>query len=206
MSRPLSSHRARLTTVTRFCKPCIDFSSSPENPRPPRQPLVTTLKKPRKARTTSGSLSPAKRARLSPALPPPPVTNGAATAGDAPAERRPKRKAALDRPDYYNMHHHNATPTKGWLDLIKDPAKHGRVIKEGGFGVRGAVLTHKMGFLVSQVAYSAKSGSSPVKPPRTWPLALRTSLPSCHPPCSTVLRASRSWLGPRTAALRLWAA
>lgn len=49
------------------------------------------------------------------------------------ADGRPKRKAALDRPDYWNMHHHNATPTKGWIDLIKDPKKHGRVIKPDNF-------------------------------------------------------------------------
>lgn len=51
----------------------------------------------------------------------------------AAAEGRPKRKAALERPDYWNMHHHNATPTKGWIDLIKDPKKRGRVIKPDNF-------------------------------------------------------------------------
>lgn len=55
------------------------------------------------------------------------------TSHDAAAEGRPKRKAALERPDYWNMHHHNATPTKGWIDLIKDPKKHGRVIKLDNF-------------------------------------------------------------------------
>lgn len=62
-------------------------------------------------------------------------TKGTAASANGEAmsteEGRPKRRAALDRPDYYNMHNHNATPTRGWLDLIKNPAKHGRVIKDG---------------------------------------------------------------------------
>jgi hypothetical protein len=32
------------------------------------------------------------------------------------------------------MHNHIATPTKNWLDLIKDPKKYGRVIKPGELG------------------------------------------------------------------------
>jgi len=44
---------------------------------------------------------------------------------------RPKRSAALNRPDYHALHHHIATPTARWLDLIKDPQKYGTVIVEG---------------------------------------------------------------------------
>jgi len=58
------------------------------------------------------------------------VTNGA---DPPPAQSRPKRQAALDRPDYYSMHNHVATPTKQWVDLIKDPAKYGRVIAADNF-------------------------------------------------------------------------
>jgi len=44
---------------------------------------------------------------------------------------RPKRQAALNRPDYHALHHHIATPTARWLDLIKDPEKYGTTIKPG---------------------------------------------------------------------------
>ncbi|TXT09207.1 hypothetical protein VHUM_02681 [Vanrija humicola] len=116
-----------------YCVDCITFSTSPSNPKPPRQPLAATLKKPRKR--TSATASPArKRRRSSTEAAPEPVGTGA----DAP---RPKRKAALERPDYWNMHNHIATPTKNWLDLIKDPKKYGRVIKPDNFPrVPGSLL------------------------------------------------------------------
>lgn len=108
----------------RYCLDCIAFSTSPDNPKPPRQPLAATLKKPRKRASATASPT-RKRSRLSSTdAAPEPV----GSAVDAP---RPKRKAALDRPDYWNMHNHIATPTKNWLDLIKDPKKYGRVIKPG---------------------------------------------------------------------------
>lgn len=44
---------------------------------------------------------------------------------------RPKREAAKNRPDYHALHHHIATPTARWLDLIRDPAKHNTEIKDG---------------------------------------------------------------------------
>lgn len=44
---------------------------------------------------------------------------------------RPKRQVAMNRPDYHALHHHIATPTARWLDLIKDPEKYGAVIKPG---------------------------------------------------------------------------
>lgn len=44
---------------------------------------------------------------------------------------RPKRQVALNRPDYNALHHHIATPTAKWLELIADPGKFGRTIKEG---------------------------------------------------------------------------
>jgi len=52
---------------------------------------------------------------------------------DPPSEgiNRPKRQAALNRPDYHALHHHIATPTGKWLQLIGDPEKYGKVIKEG---------------------------------------------------------------------------
>lgn len=46
---------------------------------------------------------------------------------------RPKRAAALNRPDYHALHHHIATPTARWLDLIQDPGKYGVKIAEGRF-------------------------------------------------------------------------
>ncbi|BEI84833.1 hypothetical protein CcaverHIS002_0502340 [Cutaneotrichosporon cavernicola] len=110
-----------------YCKPCIDFSRSPENPKPPRNPIQATLRR-RRVKQGSTSASPStKRSRLDSQASVTPSANGDVT----PDRGRPKRRAALDRPDYYNMHNHNATPTRSWLDLIKNPAKHGRVIKEG---------------------------------------------------------------------------
>lgn len=44
---------------------------------------------------------------------------------------RPKRQAAKNRPDYHALHHHIATPTARWLDLIHDPAKYNTEIKDG---------------------------------------------------------------------------
>lgn len=44
---------------------------------------------------------------------------------------RPRRQVALARPDYSALHHHIPTPTTKWLDLIADPEKYGRVIREG---------------------------------------------------------------------------
>ncbi|KAL1407772.1 JmjC domain-containing histone demethylation protein 1 [Vanrija albida] len=118
-----------------YCLDCIAFSTSPSNPKPPRQPLAATLKKPRKRASGSAASPTRKRPRASSTeAAPEPVGTGV----DAP---RPKRKAALDRPDYWNMHNHIATPTKNWLDLIKDPKKYGRVIKPDNFPrVPGALL------------------------------------------------------------------
>lgn len=87
--------------------------------------MHATLRR-RKVKRQSDPASPAKRAKFDS------HATGTPPGGDTPTEEaRPKRRAALDRPDYYNMHNHNATPTRSWLDLIKDPAKHGRVIHEG---------------------------------------------------------------------------
>jgi hypothetical protein len=44
---------------------------------------------------------------------------------------RPKRQAAMHRPDYHALHHHIATPTARWLDLINDPEKYGTKISTG---------------------------------------------------------------------------
>lgn len=111
----------------RYCKPCIDYSKSPENPKPPRNPMHATLRRKRVKQESTSASPTTKRARLEPQASVTPSANGHAT----PEPGRPKRRAALDRPDYYNMHNHNATPTRSWLDLIKNPAKHGRKIKEG---------------------------------------------------------------------------
>lgn len=97
--------------------------------------MVTTLKRQRKpARKSAGQPADApdtKRLRQSSSITEnTPVPESQA---DTPTtEGRPKRQAALDRPDYLNMHNHVPTPTKNWIDLIKDPPKYGRVIKPGG--------------------------------------------------------------------------
>ena len=50
---------------------------------------------------------------------------------DGKSQSRPKRQAAMHRPDYHALHHHIATPTGKWLDLIANPAAYGMVIREG---------------------------------------------------------------------------
>jgi hypothetical protein len=60
----------------------------------------------------------------------PPATNGLNGEGDS-ASARPKRQAALNRPDYHALHHHIATPTAKWLHLIADPEKYNVTILDG---------------------------------------------------------------------------
>ena len=55
------------------------------------------------------------------------VNNGA----NGATTSRPKRQAALNRLDYHALHHSIATPTTKWLNLIHDPEKYGKTIKEG---------------------------------------------------------------------------
>lgn len=131
----VSCGRDQLTS--RYCKPCIDYSKSPENPKPPRNPMHSTMRRKRVNQPSTSSSPATKRARLDSQVSVSSSANGDAT----PEQGRPKRHAALDRPDYYNMHNHNATPTRGWLDLIKNPAKHGRVIKEGELRIASHALT-----------------------------------------------------------------
>ena len=50
---------------------------------------------------------------------------------DGITRARPKRQAAMHRPDYHALHHHIATPTARWLDLIHDPEKYNTKISEG---------------------------------------------------------------------------
>lgn len=88
--------------------------------------MHATLRRRTVKREGASATSPPKRLRAENASGALPVNGEASN-----EEGRPKRRAALDRPDYFNMHNHNATPTRSWLDLIKNPAKHGRVIKEG---------------------------------------------------------------------------
>jgi hypothetical protein len=51
--------------------------------------------------------------------------------GEKTGMARPKRQVAMHRPDYHALHHHIATPTARWLDLIHDPAKYNTEIKDG---------------------------------------------------------------------------
>jgi F-box/leucine-rich repeat protein 10/11 len=57
-------------------------------------------------------------------------------------EARPKRQAAMHRPDYHALHHHISTPTAKWLDLIGNPEKYGTKITEGNFPkIPGSMIT-----------------------------------------------------------------
>lgn len=142
----------------RYCAPCLARSTSPSNPRPPRHPLVATMKRAsiqpkdidqagmplKRSASTSAPLlkSNIKRPRTS--------TKGQETASpeiDMKSEReqqaestagtpasdapqgRPKRKTA--QIDYRNLNNSIATPTHQWLELIADPEKYGRTILDG---------------------------------------------------------------------------
>lgn len=54
---------------------------------------------------------------------------------DASGPSRPKRQAALNRPDYHALHHHIATPTGKWLRLIADPEKYNTTILDGKLSI-----------------------------------------------------------------------
>ena len=96
--------------------------------------------KPKKARMDSLS-PPPPLSRPSTSHPPPPPRSTDSPLSDPPAptpptlteqpNSRPKRQAALNRPDYHAMHNHIATPTARWLELIKEPGKYGTSISPG---------------------------------------------------------------------------
>jgi F-box/leucine-rich repeat protein 10/11 len=129
--------------MRRYCKSCIDLSNDPTNPNRPHHPLITTTKPnfpPRqpkrksvglvRASSTSShgtSAAPAKRAKLETAE----DASKGESADDSSAPSRPKRQAALNRPDYHALHHHIATPTGKWLRLIADPEKYNATILDG---------------------------------------------------------------------------
>ena len=129
--------------MERYCKSCLDLSNDPSNPNKPHHPLVTTTKAnfpPRQPKRKSvgavrGSSSssrgiseaPAKRAKVEAAE----ETLKGEQADEGSATARPKRQAALNRPDYHALHHHIATPTGKWLRLIADPEKYNTTILDG---------------------------------------------------------------------------
>ncbi|WVF67599.1 hypothetical protein IAT40_002357 [Kwoniella sp. CBS 6097] len=144
-----------------YCRTCLDRASSPSNPRPPRHPLVATLKKgcppfgkeskvKRSASTISVAQSPAKapkrprasasstrkRSSVSPEpVPnghaPSPSFNGAGSTSEVKSEGRPKRN--VRQLDYHNLNNSIATPTSQWLDLIADPAAYGTTILDADY-------------------------------------------------------------------------
>jgi hypothetical protein len=65
--------------------------------------------------------------------PAPTVPTDQPDGANADGPLRPKRQVALNQPDYHALHHHIATPTKKWLDLIQNPAAHNTVIHDGKF-------------------------------------------------------------------------
>jgi hypothetical protein len=56
------------------------------------------------------------------------------------APSRPKRQAALNRPDYHALHHHISTPTGKWLRLIADPEKNNATILDGKPASKGILV------------------------------------------------------------------
>lgn len=65
------------------------------------------------------------------------------------------------------MHNHVATPTKQWVDLIKDPAKYGRVIREGKYPPKVGKLSSQTTFHDCPAVWFGRTGSSLVGTHRT---------------------------------------
>jgi F-box/leucine-rich repeat protein 10/11 len=128
--------------MVRYCRPCLDWSVNPDNPRPPRHPILATIKAPKnkappkRLSTVSAADSPtAKKPRLGSSRPSSaaPDDKNDQASSSAPSSSRPKRKAAENAPDYYAWNHGIAAPTTKWLQLIADPAKYGKDIQDGEF-------------------------------------------------------------------------
>ena len=96
---------------------------------PPRQPKRKSVGAVRGSSSSSRGISeaPAKRAKVEPTE----ETRKGDPADESSATARPKRQAALNRPDYHALHHHIATPTGKWLRLIADPEKYNTIILDG---------------------------------------------------------------------------
>ncbi|WVQ95175.1 hypothetical protein IAU59_002269 [Kwoniella sp. CBS 9459] len=153
-----------------YCRNCLDRATSPTNPRPPRLPLVATLKKglppfikakkvKRSASSASLAQSPPRavqRPRASAASVkeesvispqsaqnghvPAPHRNGSEGPSESHSEGRPKRN--VKKLDYHNLNNSIATPTSQWLDLITDPAAYGATILEAEYRcVSGQLLS-----------------------------------------------------------------
>ncbi|ORX38273.1 hypothetical protein BD324DRAFT_620219 [Kockovaella imperatae] len=131
-----------------YCPSCISWSVDPTNDKRPHHPLVATLNKrtfpPKKSthrvekRSSERTASPgttSKKPRLSSTISDTSAINqkDPSAPGDVKAKARPKRQAALNRPDYHALHHHIATPTAKWLELIANPQHFDVVISEGNF-------------------------------------------------------------------------
>jgi hypothetical protein len=119
------------------------MARDPANPNRPHHPLLTTTKAnfpPRQPKRKSVNIkrSPSTSSRATSATPAKRVKVEEEVeaakpdpADDAFGPSRPKRQAALNRPDYHALHHHIATPTGKWLRLIADPEKYNTTILDG---------------------------------------------------------------------------
>ncbi|GFZ52058.1 JmjC domain-containing histone demethylation protein 1 [Saitozyma sp. JCM 24511] len=135
-----------------YCRPCLDWSVNPENPRPPRHPIVATIKAlknkapSKRLSTVSAADSPtAKKPRLGSSRPSSAALDDKndQASSSAPSSSRPKRKAAENAPDYYAWNHGIAAPTTKWLQLIADPAKYGKDIQDADYPHIPATLLSK---------------------------------------------------------------
>jgi len=127
------------------------MAQDPANPNRPHHPLVTTTKAnfpPRQPKRKSvnvkrsssissrgASATPAKRVKVEGTVEPEAGAAKPETGDDASGPSRPKRQAALNRPDYHALHHHIATPTGKWLRLIADPEKYNTTILDGKLSI-----------------------------------------------------------------------
>lgn len=96
-------------------------------PRQPKRKSVGVVREPSSSSSRGILESPAKRAKVEPTE----ETRKGEPGDDSSATARPKRQAALNRPDYHALHHHIATPTGKWLRLIADPEKYNTTILDG---------------------------------------------------------------------------
>ena len=85
--------------------------------------------------------------------------SGQSREDDGSSMNRPKRQVAKNRPDYHALHHHIATPTAKWLELISDPDKYGADITVGRSNIYALrILLIQFRQLSSDTWSLAKSG------------------------------------------------
>ncbi|KAK4689621.1 hypothetical protein P7C73_g484, partial [Tremellales sp. Uapishka_1] len=184
-----------------YCHSCLVRSLPSVNKRP-RKPLAASLKanaltklgpqhshthtSPRPATPASPDtlVSSAKRVKLDSESGDRTAVESTSPAPESTTDSRPKRQAALNKPDYHALHNHIATPTSKWLELIHDPGKTNRVINDAKLPcIPGRLLTKA--WIESTAPTDSPTPSTPKDYVPMYPLTeASTSAPTAinHPP------------------------